>query len=183
MGKKTGPNPTDRAKDGTKRSLLTHAAGIPLGLAVDGANRNDHKLFGETINSVPVKRPRPTASRPQGMCLDGRNQNGNATAKDLFPPLPACWSTLLPCSPEWPTRRLLAYIQFLQMICERLTPGRAVLSMLFPGGTRKTDGRQDQAPGRHDRQGNAARGLTGGVSGRLMCLPHYSWGVSRWEGV
>jgi putative transposase len=43
-GEKTGPNPTDRAKKGTKRSLLTDAAGIPIGVAVDGANRNDHKM-------------------------------------------------------------------------------------------------------------------------------------------
>jgi transposase len=70
VGKKTGPNPTDRAKDGTKRSLLTEAAGIPLGLAVDGANRNDFKMFAETIESIPVARPKPTASKPQGMCLD-----------------------------------------------------------------------------------------------------------------
>src|SRR5258708_14689384 len=36
----TGPNPTDRGKRGTKRSLLTDEAGIPLALAVDGANRH-----------------------------------------------------------------------------------------------------------------------------------------------
>ena len=70
MGKKTGPNPTDRAKGGTKRSLLTEAAGIPVGLAVDGANRNDFKMFAETIDSIPVPRPQPTQSEPQGMCLD-----------------------------------------------------------------------------------------------------------------
>jgi transposase len=70
VGKKTGPNPTDRAKDGTKRSLLTDAAGIPLGLTVEGANRNDFKLFAETVDSIPVTRPRPTANEPQGMCLD-----------------------------------------------------------------------------------------------------------------
>ena len=39
-----GPSPTDRAKPGTKRSLLTDGAGIPLGLAIAGANRNDSKL-------------------------------------------------------------------------------------------------------------------------------------------
>lgn len=38
-GKKTGPNPTDRAKRGTKRSVLTEANGIPISVAVDGANR------------------------------------------------------------------------------------------------------------------------------------------------
>jgi putative transposase len=68
VGKKTGPNPTDRAKGGSKRSLLTDAAGVPLGLAIAGANRNDFKLFAETVTSVPVPRPRIAAA--QGMCLD-----------------------------------------------------------------------------------------------------------------
>lgn len=40
----TGANPTDRGKRGTKRSLLTDGAGIPLALVVDGANRHDVKL-------------------------------------------------------------------------------------------------------------------------------------------
>ena len=70
MGKKTGPNPTDRAKDGTKRSVLTEASGIPIGLAVDGANRHDCKLVEETLRSTPVKRPRPTKAKPQGLCMD-----------------------------------------------------------------------------------------------------------------
>lgn len=69
-GKKTGPNPTDRAKGGSKRSLLTEAAGIPVGLAVAGANRVDFKLARETLESIPLRRPRPTKHRPQGMCLD-----------------------------------------------------------------------------------------------------------------
>ena len=60
MGKKTGPNPTDRAKCGTKRSLLTDARGTPLSVVVAGANRNDHKLMAETLEAVPVKRPQPT---------------------------------------------------------------------------------------------------------------------------
>ncbi len=70
MGKKTGPNPTDRAKKGTKRSLLTDGYGIPLGLAIDGANRNDFKMAFETIESIPIERPKPTARSQQGMCLD-----------------------------------------------------------------------------------------------------------------
>jgi putative transposase len=41
----TGKNPTDRAKIGTKRSLLTDGAGIPLAVVVDGANRHDSKLL------------------------------------------------------------------------------------------------------------------------------------------
>ena len=70
MGKKTGPNPTDRAKRGVKRSLLTEAHGVPIGLVVAGANRHDMKLVKQTVNSLVVKRPRPTKKRPQGMCLD-----------------------------------------------------------------------------------------------------------------
>ena len=69
-GGKTGANPTDRGKRGVKRSLLTEAAGIPVGLAVDGANRHDMKLVRATVDSVPVDRPLPSPERPQGMCLD-----------------------------------------------------------------------------------------------------------------
>jgi transposase len=69
-GEKTGPNPTDRAKSGTKRSLLTEAEGIPVGLAVDAANRNDFKMFEDTVISTPIRRPRPTDRSQQGLCLD-----------------------------------------------------------------------------------------------------------------
>src|SRR5690349_6677579 len=48
-GKKTGPNPTDRGKSGVKRSLLTEGHGVPIGLAIDGANRHDMKLVRMTI--------------------------------------------------------------------------------------------------------------------------------------
>lgn len=69
-GEDTGPNPTDRAKSGVKRSLLTEGHGVPLGLAVEGANRHDMKLVRETIESIVVERPEPTTEEPQGMCLD-----------------------------------------------------------------------------------------------------------------
>jgi putative transposase len=65
-----GKNPTDRGKIGTKRSLLTDGGGVPVGLAVEGANRNDFKMAWQTIESIPVQRPEPTAEHPQGMCLD-----------------------------------------------------------------------------------------------------------------
>ena len=48
-GEATEPNPTDRGKLETKRSLLTEAHGIPIGLVVDGANRHDKKLVGATL--------------------------------------------------------------------------------------------------------------------------------------
>jgi transposase len=65
-----GKNPTDRGKIGAKRSLLTEGGGVPIGLAVEGANRHDCKMVRETIASLPVKRPAPTPATPQGMCLD-----------------------------------------------------------------------------------------------------------------
>jgi putative transposase len=69
-GDQTGPNPTDRAKSGVKRSLLTEGQGVPIGVAVDGANRHDMKLVRATIESIVVERPEPSAEEPQGMCLD-----------------------------------------------------------------------------------------------------------------
>jgi putative transposase len=70
VGKKTGRNPTDRGKLGTKRSLLTDGRGVPLGLALAGANKNDHKLMRATVEAIPIERPEPTPERPQGLCLD-----------------------------------------------------------------------------------------------------------------
>ena len=71
-GKKTGKNPTDRGKKGVKRSLLVEANGIPVGMAVDGANRNDMKMVEATLESIPedAQRPEPSAEAEQGMCMD-----------------------------------------------------------------------------------------------------------------
>ena len=49
---------------------MTEASGVPVGLAVDGANRHDMKLVEATLESIPVKRPKPTKKEPQGLCLD-----------------------------------------------------------------------------------------------------------------
>lgn len=43
---------------------------MPIGIAIDGANRIDFKLARETIRSIPVRRPKPARHRRQGMCLD-----------------------------------------------------------------------------------------------------------------
>ena len=70
MGGKTGPNPTDRAKCGTKRTLLTDGGGIPLAVAIAGANRPDYQLARETLENVNIEQPEPTPEEPQGLCLD-----------------------------------------------------------------------------------------------------------------
>jgi putative transposase len=50
--------------------VITDTAGIPIGLAIDGANRNDCKLAELTIASIPIARPPATEDSRQGVCLD-----------------------------------------------------------------------------------------------------------------
>jgi putative transposase len=66
-GDATGPNPTDRAKKGVKRSLQTEGAGIIIGLTAAPANRHDCKLVKATLDSRPVRSPKGTSEH---MCLD-----------------------------------------------------------------------------------------------------------------
>jgi len=70
VGKKIGRNPTDRGKSGTKRSLLTEGNGIPLAVAIDGANRHDKTLVASTLGDMMIERPEVTESEPQNMCMD-----------------------------------------------------------------------------------------------------------------
>ena len=68
-GEKTGKNPTDRGKLGTKRSLQTDGGGIPIGLAVAGANVHDAKLLQETIEDS-IERAVGLVAEEEHMCLD-----------------------------------------------------------------------------------------------------------------
>jgi transposase len=49
---------------------LTDGRGVPLSVVIAGANRPDYQLVQDTLLSLPVDRPTPTANKPQGMCLD-----------------------------------------------------------------------------------------------------------------
>jgi putative transposase len=69
-GKATKPNPTDRGKQGTKRSVLTEGQGIPLAVVVAGANRHDMKLLADTLEAVVVERPQPSAEKLPNLCGD-----------------------------------------------------------------------------------------------------------------
>src|SRR5258708_585609 len=68
-GDLTGPNPTDRAKLGTKRHVLTDGQGIPLAVTLTGANVHDMHMVGATLDAVPLRAPRGTR-RPKNLCLD-----------------------------------------------------------------------------------------------------------------
>jgi IS5 family transposase len=51
-GQDTGPNPTDRAKLGSKRHVLTDARGVPLAILASGANRHDCMVFEPLLDAV-----------------------------------------------------------------------------------------------------------------------------------
>lgn len=72
-----GPNPTDRAKKGVKRSILVEADGGPLSAVVAGANVRDDKLLAATLDAIVVERPLSTdEAAPQHLCLDKGYDNG-----------------------------------------------------------------------------------------------------------
>jgi transposase len=70
-GKKTGPNPTDRRKKGSKDHFITDAQGIPLNFTLTQANRNEITQLNLLIEGIePVKgrrgRPRFRPDKVQG---------------------------------------------------------------------------------------------------------------------
>jgi putative transposase len=79
-GDEIGPNPTDRAKNGTKKSILTDRHGGPLGIVVAGANVVDAKLLDKTLEAIVVDRPTPTKKKAQHLCLDKGYDNPSGKA-------------------------------------------------------------------------------------------------------
>lgn len=68
-GELTGPNPTDRAKKGVKRHVLTDARGVPLAVQITGANIHDKWMVGKTLDAIPLRCGRGVR-RPANLCLD-----------------------------------------------------------------------------------------------------------------
>ena len=56
VGKKTGPNPTDRGKPGSKHHVLTEANGIPPSAVLTGTNRHDVTQLLHLVDAVPPVR-------------------------------------------------------------------------------------------------------------------------------
>ena len=69
-GADTGPNPTDRAKSGSKRHLLVDGRGAPLAAVTTGANVTDMKTNPAVLDGIVVERPEPTSTQPQHLCED-----------------------------------------------------------------------------------------------------------------
>lgn len=69
-GEETGPSPVDRGKGGVKRSVLSDGRGAPLSVVVAGANAPDKTLAIETLDSIPVERPKKVVYCLEHLSLD-----------------------------------------------------------------------------------------------------------------
>lgn len=70
-GEKTGPNPTDLGKSGTKRHLLVDGNGVPLALYLSAAHRHDVKGLPHLLTSGwLIERQPPEETGQQHICLD-----------------------------------------------------------------------------------------------------------------
>jgi hypothetical protein len=58
-GERTGPNPTDKGKPGSKRHVVSDRGGVPLAVILTAANVHDSNVFEELVDAIePIKRPR-----------------------------------------------------------------------------------------------------------------------------
>lgn len=53
-----------------KRSVLTDGRGVPIAIAIGGANTHDQSLAEETLRGIPLRRPKSVGRRRQHLCLD-----------------------------------------------------------------------------------------------------------------
>ena len=76
-----GPNPTDRGKAGSKRSLLVEGQGGPLSIVVAGANAHDATLLDETLEAIVVERPQlRRLPKRTGIAISPRFKTGATSA-------------------------------------------------------------------------------------------------------
>ena len=84
-GEKTGKNPTDRGKLGSKRHILVDGRGAPLAVIVTGAQVHDSTCAIDLLDRTVVPRP-TTQYRVHHLCADkgyelGTHSSGSARAK------------------------------------------------------------------------------------------------------
>ena len=70
-GAKTGPNPTDRRKLGSKHHIITDAEGIPLATILTGANRHDVTQLLPLVEAIPAIAGKPGRPRQKPDCAQG----------------------------------------------------------------------------------------------------------------
>lgn len=93
-GLKTGPNPTDRAKKGSKHHVVTEAEGTPLIARVTGANVHDGTQLIDLVDAIPpvrgkCGRPRQRPEIVQGdKAYHSRANRAELRSRGIKPELP-----------------------------------------------------------------------------------------------
>jgi transposase len=110
-GQVAGPSPVDRRKQGLKRSILSDADGIPLGVVAAAANRRDDGLLAATLDTAAVLGPLPARPvvhldagydyQPCRQVLDCRGMVGEVATRGVPAPIQA--------SRRWPVERTHAW--------------------------------------------------------------------------
>jgi hypothetical protein len=70
-GDQAGPNPTDRAKRGSKRHLICDGRGVPLAVRLTGANRNDSQEALASVDAIPPLHGERGRPRQRPDCVRG----------------------------------------------------------------------------------------------------------------
>ena len=83
-GLQTGPNPTDRAKLGSKRHLICDGQGVPLAIQLTGANRNDSQQALALVDAIPSLQGERGRPRHRPDCVLGdRGYDAEAIRRGL----------------------------------------------------------------------------------------------------
>jgi len=83
-GEAAGKSPVDRGKQGTKRSLLTDGAGIPLGCVVTCANRHDSPVLRPTLEKLGRFETRFGVGLPEQITVHLDAGYDSAVTRDLL---------------------------------------------------------------------------------------------------
>jgi len=83
-GDQTGPNPTDRAKRGSKRHLICDGRGVPLAVRLTGANRNDSQEALTLVDAIlPLQGERGRPRRRPDCVVGDRGYDAEAIRAGL----------------------------------------------------------------------------------------------------
>jgi transposase len=94
-GDQTGPNPTDRAKRGSKRHLICDGQGVPLAVRLTGANRNDSQEALELVDAIPPLHGTRGRPRQRPDCVLGATLPSYGAVSELAASCP-CWRCAAP---------------------------------------------------------------------------------------
>jgi len=84
-GDQIGPNPTDRAKCGSKRHLICDGRGVPLAVRLTGANRNDSQEALALVDAIPPLHGGRGRPRQRPTCVLGdRGYDATAIRRGLW---------------------------------------------------------------------------------------------------